>query len=88
MSKREVEASHGQASGTGAQSRGESQSDLCGFEGAKPKLRSESESGNESGSGSEALRGSREDGSQRLAEVKATERKGSSKRPWAPPNFR
>ena len=86
MSKREVEARHGQASGTEAQSRGESQSDLCGFEGAKPKLRSES--GNESGSGSEALRGSRGDGSQRLAEVKATERKGGSKRPWAPPNFR
>ena len=61
MSKREVKASHGQASGTEAQSRGESQSDLCGFEGAKPKLRSESESGNESGSGSEALRGSRGD---------------------------
>ena len=61
MSKREVEARHGQASGTEAQSRGESQSDLCGFEGAKPKLRSES--GNESGSGSEALRGSRGDGS-------------------------
>ena len=57
MSKREVEARHGQASGTEAQSRGESQSDLCGFEGAKPKLRSES------GSGSEALRGSCGDGS-------------------------